>query len=58
VRSAADRVDGTPELDDRAVAGALDDSAVMGGDCRVDEIGAKASQAVEVRSSSAPANRE
>ena len=35
---AARRVDHAAELDDKAVAGALDDAAVMGGDGRVDEI--------------------
>ena len=44
---AAHRVDHAPELDDRAVAGALDDAAVMNGDDGVDEIAAKGSQARE-----------
>ena len=39
---AAHRIDHAAELDDRAVAGALDDAAVMGGDGGVDEIAAEA----------------
>ena len=39
---AAHRVDDAPELDDGAVARALDDAAVVGGDGRVDEIAAQA----------------
>ena len=39
---AAHRVDHAAELDDPAVAGALDDTSVMGGDGRVDEIAAEA----------------
>jgi hypothetical protein len=35
----------TAELDDRAVAGALDDAAAMGGDSRVDQIAAEAPKA-------------
>ena len=54
---AAHRVDHAAELDDGAVAGALDDAAAMGGDGRVDEVAAKAPQARSVRSSSAPASR-
>ena len=42
---AVHRVDNTPELDDRAVAGALDDASAMGGDSRVDQIAAEAAQA-------------
>ena len=38
---AAHRVDDAAELDDCAVAGALDDATVMGGDGRVDEIAAQ-----------------
>ena len=44
---AAHRVDHAAELDDRAVAGALDDPPVMRGDGRVDEVAAKAPQARE-----------
>src|SRR5215469_15797280 len=35
---AADCVDHAAELEDDSVASALDDAAMMGGDCRVDEI--------------------
>ena len=42
---AAHRVDDAAELDDAAVAGALDDASVMGGDGRVDQIAAEAAQA-------------
>src|SRR6185437_3444153 len=45
--AAADSVDHAAELDDRAVAGALDDAAAMGGDRRVDEVAAEPSQARE-----------
>ena len=38
---AAHRVDDAAELDDAAVAGALDDAAVMDGDGRIDQIAAK-----------------
>lgn len=38
---AAHRIDRAAELDDCAVAGALDDATVMGGDCRVDQIAAQ-----------------
>jgi hypothetical protein len=44
---AADRVDDAPEFDDRAVARALDDAAVMGGDRRIDEIAAHAPETRE-----------
>ena len=37
---AAHRVDHAAEFDDRTVAGALDDAAVMGGDGRIDQIAA------------------
>ena len=37
---AAHGVDNAAELDDDAVAGALDDAAVMGGDGRVDQVAA------------------
>ena len=39
--SAAHGVDDAAELDERAVAGALDDAAVMHGDGRVDEVAAQ-----------------
>ena len=42
LEGAAHGVDHAAELDDRAVAGALDDAAVMGGDGRVDEVAAEA----------------
>src|SRR5208282_3640366 len=42
---AADCIDYAAKLDDRAVAGELDDASVVGGDCRVDEIAAKAAEA-------------
>ena len=38
---AAHRVDHAAELDDRAVAGALDDASVMHGDDRVDQVAAQ-----------------
>ena len=38
---AAHRVDDAAELDDAAVAGALDDAAVMRGDGRVDQVAAE-----------------
>ena len=41
---AAHRVDHAAELDDAAVAGALDDAAVMDGDCRIDQIAAQRAQ--------------
>ena len=41
---AAHRIDGAPELDDCAVACALDDAAFVHGDCRVDEVAAKRAQ--------------
>ena len=44
---AAHGVDHAPELDDRAVAGALDDAAMMNRDDGVDEIAAQGSQARE-----------
>jgi hypothetical protein len=44
---AAHRVDDAPELDDGAVARALDDAAVVGGDGGVDEVAAEAPQARE-----------
>ena len=44
---AAHGVDDAAELDDRAVAGALDDAAVMHGDGRVDQVAAQRPQARE-----------
>ena len=41
------RVDDASELDDAAVAGALDDAAVMGGDRRINEIAAERPKARE-----------
>ena len=41
---AAHRVDDAAELDDAAVAGALDDAPMMRGDGRVDQIAAKPSE--------------
>ena len=38
---AVHRVDDTPELDNRAIAGALDDAPVMHGDGRIDQIAAE-----------------
>ena len=54
---AAHCVDHTAELDDDAVAGALDDAAVMRGDRGINQIAAQAPQPRSVRSSSAPASR-
>ena len=42
---AADRVHDAAKLDNRSIAGALDDAAVMSGDRRVDEIAAQPSEA-------------
>jgi hypothetical protein len=51
-------VDHAAELDDRPVAGALDDAAVMGGDGGIDEIAAQSPlRRASVRSSSTPASR-
>ena len=41
---AAHRVDDAAELDDAAVAGALDDAAMMHGDCGVNQIAAQRPQ--------------
>ena len=41
---AAHRVDDAAELDDAAVAGALDDAAMMHGDCGIDQIAAQRAQ--------------
>ena len=46
-RSTAPRVDRTTELDDRAVASALDDAPVMGGDGGVDQVAAQPSQGAQ-----------
>ena len=40
----AHRVNDAAELDDAAVAGALDDAAMMDGDCRIDQIAAQRAQ--------------
>ncbi len=55
---AAHGVHHAAELADRAVAGALDDPAMVGGDGRVDQIAAEPLRRASVRSSSAPARRE
>jgi hypothetical protein len=47
LEGAAHGVHHAAELDDRAVSGALDDAAVMGGYCWVDEVAAQAPQARE-----------
>ncbi len=44
---AAHRVDYAAELDDAAVAGALDDAAMMHGDCGINQIAAKGSEPSE-----------
>ena len=44
---AAHRIDDAPELDNRAVAGALDGPAVMGGDGGIDQIAAETAKARE-----------
>ena len=44
---AAHRVDHAPEFDDAAVAGALDDAAVMSGDRRIDEVAAEPTKSRE-----------
>ena len=55
---AAHGVDHAAKLDDRAVAGALDDAAVMGGDRGVDQVAPRRPLSrASVRSSSAPASR-
>ena len=41
---AADRIDHAAELDDASVAGALDDPAVVDGDCGIDQIAAQRPQ--------------
>ena len=41
---AAHRVDDAAELDERAVAGALDDASAMDGDGRIDEVAAQRSK--------------
>ena len=47
LKRAAHGVDHAAELDDRAVSGALDDVAVMGGDRRVDEVAAETAKTHE-----------
>ena len=54
---AARRVDHAAEFDDRTVASALDDAAVMSGDGGLDEIAPQRAQARSVRLSSMPASR-
>ena len=54
---AAHRVDHAAELDEAAVASALDETAVVCGDGRVDQVAAHARSRASVRSSSAPASR-
>ena len=51
-------VDDTPELDDAAVARALDDPAVVHGDGRIDQVASERPQPRKIRSSSAPVSRE
>ena len=41
---AAHRLDHAAELDENSVPGALDDAAVMGGDCGVDQVAAQPAQ--------------
>jgi hypothetical protein len=41
---AAHRVDDVAKLDDAAIAGALDDAAMMHGDCGIDQIAAQRTQ--------------
>ena len=41
---AAHRVDDAAELDDAAIAGALDDAAMMHGDCGINQIAAQRAQ--------------
>ena len=53
----AHRVNDAAEFDNASIAGAFDDAAVMGGDCRIDEVAAQALNRASVRSSSAPARR-
>jgi len=57
LEGAAHGVDHAAELDDRAVAGALDDAAVMGGDGRINESLRRPRRRASVLSSSAPASR-
>ena len=54
---AAHRIDDAAELDDRAVAGALDGPNVMRSDGGIDQIAAETAKAPRVLSSSAPASR-
>jgi len=56
--SAAQRVDDAGELDQEAVAGGLDDAAVMMGDLRIDHLGRNALSRPRVPSSSASIRRE
>ena len=54
---AAHGVDHAAELDDGAVAGALDDAPMMDRDRRIDQVAAQCPQPRQMRSSSAPASR-
>ena len=55
---ATHRIDDAREFDQHAVAGGLDDAAVMLADFRVDKLAAMRLQALRVPSSSAPISRE
>jgi hypothetical protein len=55
---ASDRVDDAREPHQHAVAGGLDDAAVVLGDFRVDELAAQRFERSSVPSSSAPISRE
>ena len=54
---AAHGVDHAAELDENAVAGALDDAPVMRGDGGIDQVAPEPRSRDSVRSSSAPASR-
>jgi hypothetical protein len=51
-------VDDAPELDDAAVAGALDDPTVVHGDGRIDQVAAQRPEPRQNPVSSAPVSRE
>jgi hypothetical protein len=53
---AAHRVDYAAKLDENAVAGALNDAPMMGGDGGIDQIASQLLSRDKVRSSSAPAS--
>ena len=55
---AAHRIDYAAELDDAAVAGALDDAAMMHGDCGINQVATEGPQPRQNGSSSAPVSRE